>query len=211
MLYLHRGSSLALPLTDAETERTAITYLKAVLFFGEFVCMSTTQSETICEQLKDRLNRAGGQYSYRELGRLTGVHPETIRRYMQGHAPSAVFLSRLCDALGVSGEWLLTGRGPMRCADISTAALRRADLKDLLEAMSSIITDQEDRLEQLTRAVQQLHKPNSGPQFKNVQSQQSRPKARKLNHFSEPKAETDATQSGTPNEAEKLNGSSSAA
>lgn len=173
--------------------------------------MSTIQSETICEQLKDRLNRVGGQYSYRELGRLTGVHPETIRRYMQGHAPSAVFLSRLCDAFGVSGDWLLTGRGPMHCAEISHAALRRADVKDLLQALSSVITDQEDRLEQLSRAVQQLHKPSSGIQAPSLQREQSRPKARKLNQFSEPKTEAGAPQPGTTNQPARTDGASSAA
>ncbi|MFG0315145.1 MAG: helix-turn-helix domain-containing protein [Phycisphaerales bacterium] len=173
--------------------------------------MSTTQSETICEQLRERLKLAGGQYSYRELGRLTGVHPETIRRYMQGHAPSAVFLSRLCDALGVSGEWLLTGRGPMSCKEISKAALRRANVQDLLQAMSSIISDQEDRLEQLSRAVQELHKPNAGSQCTGTHSQQSRPKARKLSRLSEPKAEAGDSQAGTPTDAGAMGGASSAA
>lgn len=149
--------------------------------------MSSTQNDTMCEQFKARLNTAAGQYSYRELGRLTGVHPETIRRYMQGHAPSAVFLSRLCESLGISGEWLLTGHGPMKSTDICMAALRRAGVKELLQALSATITNQDDRINQLTLAVQQLQKNTGVARGNDAMCDQTRPKARKLSMYPEPK------------------------
>ena len=49
--------------------------------------------------LHDRLSTAVGKRTYRSLSDLTGVHPETVRRYMQGQAPSVEFVS----AVGAGG------------------------------------------------------------------------------------------------------------
>jgi len=148
--------------------------------------MTDTRSDDICEVFKARLNTAAGQYSYRELGRLTGVHPETVRRYMQGHAPSAVFLSKLCESLGISGEWLLTGRGPMKSIDICAAALRGASMKDLLQAFSSTMTNQERQLSELQQAMQTLQHNFERSQAGHMGASE-RPRATRLNHISEPK------------------------
>ena len=44
-------------------------------------------------ELHDRLAKCAGNHTFRRLGELTQTHPETVRRYMQGQAPSADFLS----------------------------------------------------------------------------------------------------------------------
>ena len=104
----------------------------------------------------DRLNEAAGEVSYRKLGRLTDTHPETVRRYMQGQAPSATFLTNMCHMMGISGEWLLTGRGPMKCADMRTHALSQADPAELLTAVANTLTDLCDRMDRIERFVQGL-------------------------------------------------------
>jgi hypothetical protein len=62
----------------------------------------------------------------RALGDATGVHPETVRRYLTDGRPSAFFLAGLCRMTGVSPSWLLLGRaehgastppGPMTADD----------------------------------------------------------------------------------------------
>lgn len=67
--------------------------------------------------LHQRLRAAAGRRSYREIADATNAHPETVRRYLTGHAPSVEFLSMLCMELRVNGEWILTGRGPMHATD----------------------------------------------------------------------------------------------
>jgi hypothetical protein len=41
------------------------------------------------------------------------LHPETVRRYLNGQRPSPEFLAAICRELGVSAEWLLLGKGEM--------------------------------------------------------------------------------------------------
>lgn len=104
----------------------------------------------------DRLSAAAGNRSYRHLSDLTGIHPETVRRYMQGHAPSADFLATMCRGLGINGDWLLTGRGPMKNADLRSQALQEADASELLNAMANTIETLIDRVERLELFIQTM-------------------------------------------------------
>ena len=106
--------------------------------------------------LHQRLADAAGKRTYRRLGELTKTHPETVRRYMQGQAPSAEFLSGLCHALGLNGSWLLTGHGPMLMKDVRSDALGQADAAELLTAVSNTLTQLIDRVEQLEVFVQTM-------------------------------------------------------
>ncbi|MEM7629933.1 MAG: helix-turn-helix domain-containing protein [Planctomycetota bacterium] len=106
--------------------------------------------------LHDRLRSVAGERTYRRLGELTQTHPETVRRCMQGQAPSAEFLTRLCQVFGISGEWMLTGRGAMRVDDVGTQALRQANTPDLLHALADTVTALLERIERLEVFVQTL-------------------------------------------------------
>lgn len=106
--------------------------------------------------LHQRLAAVAGERTYRQLAELTRTHPETVRRYMQGQAPSVDFLAGLSGALGISGTWLLTGEGPMRTRDIRGEALRQADAGELLTAMSDSIATLIDRVDRLERFVQTM-------------------------------------------------------
>lgn len=136
----------------------------------------------------ERLNDAAGEISYRKLGRLTDTHPETVRRYMQGQAPSATFLTNLCRVMGISGEWLLTGHGPMKCSDMRTHALSQADPSELLTAVANTMTDLCDRMDRLERFVQSIEtRINAGGSSSAPVPDSGRPKAAKLVRASEPK------------------------
>ncbi|MEQ9206459.1 MAG: hypothetical protein RLN78_03750 [Phycisphaerales bacterium] len=113
--------------------------------------MSTIDSTSA---FHDRLNLAVGDTSYRQLGTITETHPETVRRYMQGQAPSAAFMTNLCQNLGISGEWLLSGQGPMRVRDIRTHALKNADANELMGAIANTLTQLIERVDRLERFVQ---------------------------------------------------------
>lgn len=99
--------------------------------------------------LHERLQAVAGQMTFRQLGELTQTHPETVRRYMQGQAPSVEFLAAICVHLGVSGEWILTGRGPMRATDMKAHALKQANAAELLNAMATTLERLHERVERL--------------------------------------------------------------
>jgi len=61
--------------------------------------------------ISTRVREACGGMSVAAVSRATGFHPETVRRYVRGQAPSAEFLAALVDRMGVNPEWLLCGRG----------------------------------------------------------------------------------------------------
>ncbi len=111
----------------------------------------TTESSSA---FHDRLNLAVGETSYRQLGAITETHPETVRRYMQGQAPSAAFMTNLCRNLGISGEWLLSGHGPMKVRDMRTHALKNADANELMGAIANTLTQLIERVDRLERFVQ---------------------------------------------------------
>lgn len=104
--------------------------------------------------LHERLLAAAGDRTYRHLGELTRTNAETVRRYMQGQAPSAEFLVAFCEALGINGHWLLTGQGPMHLADVRSHELGRADPGELLAAVSATLERLIERVDRLELFVQ---------------------------------------------------------
>lgn len=104
----------------------------------------------------ERLNEAAGKTSYRKLGKLTQTHPETVRRYMQGQTPSSNYVIAFCDALGVSGDWLLTGKGPKMRSDVRTHALKQADASELLGAIADTLDALTARVETMERFMQSI-------------------------------------------------------
>lgn len=131
--------------------------------------------------LHDRLRHIAGERTYRRLGELTQTHPETVRRYMQGQAPSADFLQRMCEVFGVSGDWLLLGRGTMRYEEIKHWALRQADAPELLHALADTVAskwEQAEELEVLLRtqgAQRQIASSTIEPHDRGTYAAESRP------------------------------------
>lgn len=79
--------------------------------------------------LHDRLRLVCAGASYARIGRLTGTHPETVRRYMAGDAPSAPFVTALCRATRLSADWLLCRRGrPLSAAPTAAAPPAEDDI-----------------------------------------------------------------------------------
>jgi len=99
--------------------------------------------------LHARLAIAAGDRAYRHLGELTGTHPETVRRYMQGAAPSVEFIAALIRALGLNSNWLLSGEGPMLARDLASATLDRASPSELLRRTATELESLGARLDQL--------------------------------------------------------------
>lgn len=65
------------------------------------------------------------------LARLTGASADAVRRYLRGAAVPPAFLASLAGAMGVSLNWLLSGRGPIRRAEVTSLALERASTAEL--------------------------------------------------------------------------------
>ena len=106
--------------------------------------------------LHDRLSAIAGNRTYRSLGDLTQTNHETVRRYMQGQAPSVEFLITLCSALEINPAWLLTGQGPMRLSDMRAAALGEADVSELLNALANSLSSLIERVERLEIYIQTM-------------------------------------------------------
>jgi len=106
--------------------------------------------------LHERLLASVGDRTYRRVGELTSTHPETVRRYLQGQSPSVDFVMALCSALSISGQWLLTGEGPMKAADAKNHALQHANPGELLSAIAGTLDKLSDRLDRLELYVQGL-------------------------------------------------------
>ncbi|MFG0284332.1 MAG: helix-turn-helix domain-containing protein [Phycisphaerales bacterium JB039] len=74
-----------------------------------------------------------------EVARRTGAHPETVRRYMSGHAASVSFLVRFCEVMDISADWLLLGRGAAGRAEAMEERLAQATAQDLCAALAARI------------------------------------------------------------------------
>lgn len=106
--------------------------------------------------MHERILTAVGTRTYRHVGEMTGTHPETVRRYLQGQAPSVEFVAALAKALNISADWLLTGRGPMKCEELKAHALATAETSELLHAMSDTLDRLIDRVERVEVYMQTL-------------------------------------------------------
>lgn len=106
--------------------------------------------------LHERLLAAIGDRTYRAIASETGHNPETVRRYMQGQAPSAEFLSRICECFDVNAHWLMTGAGPMRQSDSDAHVLRDATPGELLAAIADTLEKLLERVDRLEIFVQTL-------------------------------------------------------
>lgn len=58
-----------------------------------------------------RLDEVVGSMSMNEISDKTGLHWESIRRYLKHGPPSAEFIKAVCEEFKVNADWLLLGRG----------------------------------------------------------------------------------------------------
>lgn len=99
--------------------------------------------------LHERILAAIGERSYRHVAEITAQNQETVRRYIQGQAPSVEFLSAMCRGLGLSAEWLLTGKGPMKLSDVKAHSLNQANASELLSAVAATLERLIERVERI--------------------------------------------------------------
>ena len=91
------------------------------------------------EMVSARLRMVCESMRIAEVARRTGSHPETVRRYMSGHAASVSFLVRFCEVMDVSADWLLLGRGSPSALDAVQEQLARASAQELCAALAARI------------------------------------------------------------------------
>jgi len=102
------------------------------------------------------MTEAAGGNTFRALAVLTSHNNETVRRYMQGQAPSVEFVTAFCSGLDINIEWLLTGAGPMKRSELKSQTLRDANPTELLSAIAGGLEQVSQRLERLEMFVQSL-------------------------------------------------------
>jgi transcriptional regulator with XRE-family HTH domain len=91
--------------------------------------------------LTDRVRALCAGRTPQAIARLSGVSVDSVRRYLRGAGIPPRFLVALSQALEVSLNWLLTGRGPVRRAEVIALALERASTTDLLGELAARIRD----------------------------------------------------------------------
>lgn len=141
--------------------------------------------------LDTRLREAVGTRTYRHLAELTGTHHETVRRYMQGQSPSAPFLAKLCEELGLNANWLLNGHGPMHRSELRTTELQNAEASELFDGIGDHFDDFRERLDRLEQSILELH-------------QWTRSAEARLDGSGAPGGASAADNSNTPQRARKL-------
>jgi len=80
------------------------------------------------DEIRQRLKRAMGDMRAADLARATNTPPATISRYLKNMDMSVAFVVRACDALGVTLDWLLAGRGPMKRGEVDLSAVHMDQL-----------------------------------------------------------------------------------
>ncbi|MBX3376792.1 MAG: hypothetical protein KF678_07295 [Phycisphaeraceae bacterium] len=70
----------------------------------------STNARRIWEaQVLARLQQTAGHHSFSRISTLTGVHAESVRRYLTRGRPSAYFIAAFCRGFRVSPDWILNG------------------------------------------------------------------------------------------------------
>lgn len=106
--------------------------------------------------LHERLLSVVGSRTYRSVGDETGHNAETVRRYMQGQAPSAEFLARVCEVYDVNAHWLMTGVGARRHSESASYVLKVASPSELLTAVADTLERLLERVDRLEVFVQTM-------------------------------------------------------
>jgi hypothetical protein len=89
------------------TTRKKLSGRKSKASKGSKALTSTPKAST----LSGRLRAVAGPATFREVGQMTGTHPENARRYLQGGSVGLKFFKNFCNAYNVSADWLLEGTG----------------------------------------------------------------------------------------------------
>jgi hypothetical protein len=76
---------------------------------------------------------------------------------MRGGAVPGEFLCAFAAALGVSGRWLLLGKGPVRERDAARLTVRRAPPGLLLGTLAGVIGDLNERLDRVQAFADALY------------------------------------------------------
>lgn len=93
--------------------------------------------------LRARLREAAGGAPFVEIGRRTGTHPETVRRYLRHGLPTTEFVAAFSLAYAVPSDWLLglgsvasaPPRPPTRAErDLARAAAALDEAREALES-----------------------------------------------------------------------------
>ena len=107
--------------------------------------------------IHDRLREIVGNTPLDQLAELSDVHPETVRRYLNGKStPSVLFVIAVCERFNVNSQWLLTGDGAPRDGEQTKRAVKKASSEDLLNAIADALERLTNRVEQMEAALAEL-------------------------------------------------------
>lgn len=91
--------------------------------------------DTVCEEIRARLEFALGSLSNRSVALRTGYNTETVRRYRQTGNTKAAFIAKVAMEYGINADWLLTNRGEWNTINQSGNGAEQPDLNDLLDQL----------------------------------------------------------------------------
>ncbi len=96
--------------------------------------MAVAKPDSALADISRKIQQYLGDRTAREIAERTGVHPETVRRYLAGMAPSLEFVVAVCREFKLSADWLLLDEGTMHRAP-TTPSLENVPVPTLLEEL----------------------------------------------------------------------------
>jgi hypothetical protein len=128
--------------------------------------MVVYRGETFAERFSRALDYAGvpsGRQRRMIVARMFKVSGEAVRKWLAGESiPNTKRIQKMAEKLGVRGEWLLTGQGPMLAsaaaeeADSSYSAVDSRQLR-LLSSFKELTESQQD---EVLREVEEIKQRN---------------------------------------------------
>ena len=107
--------------------------------------MASSKLDPALNEVALRIQQYLGGKTAREIAEDTGVHPETVRRYLTGMPPSLEFVIALGRKYNLSLNWLLLGVGTIHLSDQATS-LDSASSRSLVDELRTRVRVRADRM-----------------------------------------------------------------
>ncbi|MEL6395254.1 MAG: helix-turn-helix domain-containing protein [Planctomycetota bacterium] len=107
-------------------------------------------------EIHERLVEVVGDLRTDELAAIGGVSRDLVELYMAGSTPSIGFVTRVALRLGVSLDWLLTGKGERLLEDRSGRLLESVPMHELLAELAQRFDTLDTRISRAETIVRDL-------------------------------------------------------
>ncbi|MEM1071799.1 MAG: hypothetical protein AAGH71_03140 [Planctomycetota bacterium] len=113
--------------------------------------------------------------SFRDLGAMTGISPESARRYGAGSQPPLHYVITVAQQTGTSLDWLLYGVGPQRMDQVPDWHVRYMSIADLCQVLGERIGKIQQQTEDIEKNLRRISRRSDGLKSDGVRADAGRP------------------------------------